>query len=105
MTTTLGYWKLNFDTSFKDGYTTTRVVLKNANGNTLGAWTNNFESHNVLCAKIEAAIQTLKIAEVMRIDKILFEGDIANVILTLNGLDDFGDWRARSLIAQGRGIL
>lgn len=79
--------KMNFDAAFKDGKTTTVVILRNHIGQILRAWVNRFDSENALCAETEAATQALQNAIDVQLDCVQFEGDAFNVIMALNGLD------------------
>lgn len=46
---------MNFDADYKDGKTTTGVILQNHVGNILRAWINHFDSDNALYAEYEVA--------------------------------------------------
>lgn len=86
--------KFNFDAAFKDGCTTTGVVLWNSTGAVLGAWIHHFVFDNAFRAETEAVVQALQIASELNIRKATFEGDVANVILALQGNSQFDDWCA-----------
>lgn len=100
-----GELKLNFDAAYEEGVIVTGVVLRDSDGRIMGAWTNRFMSDNPFCAETEVAIQALKIAVELRIENATFEGDAAFVILALQGLSEFEDWRAVNNIKEGRQIL
>lgn len=63
------YPKFKFDTAFKDGHTTTGVVLRNADGCLLGAQVSQCMSDNAYCAELEAALQAFHIATRLKIDQ------------------------------------
>lgn len=100
-----GVLKLNFDAAYKDGCTVTAAVLRNNSGTILGAWVNRFHSENSFCSEVEAAVQALKIAADLKINTACFEGDAHNVILVMNGFTQFQDWRAKSVLEEGKRIL
>lgn len=85
-----GFLKFSFDVAFKDGKTITGCLLRNSFG-TVGAWLNHFVLINPFYAETEAAIQALTHASTLNLDKVLFEGDAANVIYALNGMVDYED--------------
>lgn len=89
-------------TAYVDGKFGTGCILRDEGGNILGAWINHFSTDNAYCAEAEAAIQALKIAEELRLDKVILEGDAMFVILALQGMDEFEDWKATTKIAEGR---
>lgn len=90
-------YKLNFQAAFKDFCSVTGCVLRNSDGQILGTWVNRFASENPFCAEAEAAIQALKIAGELKLEKVMAEVDALNVIMAINGLDVFEDWKAKSL--------
>lgn len=100
-----GDLKINFDAAFKDGHTATGVVLRNSQSQIMGAWVNHFSSENPFCAEAEAATQAFRIASELRIERVLIEGDAQTVILALQGMNQFLDWRARAHIDEGRMFL
>lgn len=51
-----GELKLNFDVAFKNGKTTTEIILRNSAGEIKGVWVNHFNNENSFCAEVEAAI-------------------------------------------------
>lgn len=100
-----GEYKLNFDAAFANGITHRRVVFRNDLGVVLGAWTNCFKSENSFCVETEAAVQALKIAQSLQLERVTFEGDALNVILAFSGVSDAEDWRARKLLSDGRNLM
>lgn len=99
---TAGEVKFNFDAAFSEGKTATGCILRDAWGTILGAWVNHFKTDNAFCAGVEAAIQALKIAEELKLEKVCIEGDAMFVILAMNGMDEFAVWRATNSIMEGR---
>lgn len=97
--------KMNFDAAFKDGKTTIGVVLRDHNETILGAWTYHFGNDNAYCAEAEAAVQALKIGNDLMLDKVIFEGDAMFVILAIQEVQRFEEWRARAKILEGRCLL
>lgn len=95
-----GELKLNFDAAFKEGKTTTTVELRNSDNILLGAWINHFSSDNPFCAEAEAAFQALRIATDLQLDRVIVEGDAQTVILVMQGVSQFEDWRAKKNIGQ-----
>lgn len=81
-----GEYKINFDSAFRDYNATYAVVLRNHHSDILGAWSNHFFSSNSFCAEMEAALQALKVADEMRLPKVLLEGDAQQVVLSLQGI-------------------
>lgn len=100
-----GGMKMNFDAAFKEGRTVTGYVLHDHRGTILGAWVTGLVSDNPFCAETEAAIQALKRAQELHLEKIHFEGDAANVILALQGVVRFEDWRAKAKLDEGHRLL
>lgn len=74
--------KFKFEVAFKDGRTTTRVVLCNADGCIVGAYVNHFVYDKSYCAELEAVVQAFHIAA-LQIEQASFKGDTANVIFAL----------------------
>lgn len=101
----LGKVKFNFDAAFKDGITFIRVILRNESYFILGVQTNSFVFSKLYCAEIEAAVQALKIADELGIKEVVFEGDVAYLILALQGLEEYDDWCAISNLSLGHHIL
>lgn len=101
----LGELKMNFDASLIDHSATSAVVLRDHHGQVRGAWINHFNSSNSFCAELEAAIQAFSIAESLNITRLWLEGDALQVILTLQGLDQYRDWRALDNINRGKTFL
>lgn len=101
----LGTLKMNFDAAYKDGKATTGVILRNHAGNILRAWMNHFDFDNAFYAESKAATQALQNAKALQLVDVNFEGDAFGVIMALNGLDDYNDWRAMKNIMWGRKIL
>lgn len=100
-----GELKFNFDVAFKDGVTTTGCILRNSNGTIVGAWVNRFKSDNPFFAEIEAAIQALKLANELNLERVSFEGDASNFVLALKGFHEFENWQAFSLHEVGCNLL
>lgn len=70
------------------------------------AWINHFLSCNSFCAEMEAVIQAFELAQEMQINKAMFEDDSLQVVLSLQGLNNFCDWRrARTNISKGKLLL
>lgn len=69
----------------------------------LGA--NRFSSKNPFCVEAKAAIQAFKMVIELNLDKITVEGDAQAVILAMHGVSEFGDWRAKHLIEEGKKYL
>lgn len=84
-----GMMKFNFDVAYKEGSTVAGVIMRNDNGTILGAWTSSSETPNAFGVETAAVIQALKIVEELGIEEAIFEGDAANIILALQGLDKF----------------
>lgn len=101
----LGDLKLNFDVSLIDKSAISAIILRNHYGVLKGAWINHFFSSNSFCAEMEAAIQALSIAADLHLPNVWFEGDALQVILLLQGIEDFCDWRAHTNIVKGRLLL
>lgn len=80
-------------------------MLRNHYGTILGAWAHHFYPPNVLCAEMEAMIQTLNLAERLHLNNVCFEGDSLGVILALNGMDSQADWRVLDNVDRGRVLL
>lgn len=62
----LGNYKFNFDVSPANNRAVAVAVLRNHNGDILGACTNHFSS-NSFCAKMEAVVQTFGIANDLKL--------------------------------------
>lgn len=100
-TSSQGWTQDQFWCSHKEGKNATGVVLRNEMGAILGAWVNHFTHENAYCAEIEAAIQALKISDSLQLDRVPFEGDAMLVILALQGLNQFQEWKAQKQIDEG----
>lgn len=100
-----GYLKLNFDAAYRDGTTITGVILRDSSGDIKGAWVHRFESMNAFCAETEVANQALHIATTLNLSKVIIEGDATTVVMALNGIDDYTDWRVTHLSIDGRSTL
>lgn len=96
---------MNCDAAFKDGITAMSYVLQNHLGLILGAWTYHFVSNNPFCSKLEMIVQTLQQATMLQLEKATIEEDASNVILAIQVLDDFVDWKARVNIVLGKKLL
>lgn len=101
----LGNYKFNFDISLADNRAIAATTLQNHNGDILGAWTNHFFSSNLFCAETEAVVQTFGIAKDLKMQVTNFKGDALPMILSLRGIGQFDDWRARRTIDKGRTFL
>lgn len=51
---------------------------------------------------MEGAIQAPTIAEDLKLPKVWFEGDSLHVVLSLQRMKDFCDWKASASIGKGR---
>lgn len=100
-----GEYKLNFDAAYAHGTTYTGVVLRNEVGVVLGAWTKCFQSENSFCAKTVAAVQALKIAHTLQLERVTIEGDALNVIMALSGVSDAEDWKAKKDLIEGKKLV
>lgn len=100
-----GEFKMNFDAAFSRGISYTGVILRNDSGLVLGAWTNCFPSENSFCAETLAAVQALKIAHSLRLDRVSFEGDALNVVMALSGVSAAENWKAIRDLIVGRKLL
>lgn len=105
----LRYWKrckpkgrLNFDAAFYEGKSATSCIIWDEYENIFGAWVNHFRNDNAFCAESEAAIQALKIAKDLNLDKVIIEGDAMFVILAMHGMAEFADWKATKQIEEGK---
>lgn len=83
----------------------TGIVLRDSNGIIVGVGVNRLISNNPYCAEMKAAIQALKVATQLKMKVTTFKGDEFNVIMTLNGLEEYDEWKTRKLINQGRKVL
>lgn len=90
-----GEMKLNFDAAFFNGKIAKSVVLQNLTGEMKGG-------DNSFCAETEAAIQTVHIGISLNLESVTIEGDALFVILTLQGMMQFEDWRAKLNIEEGQ---
>lgn len=59
----------------------------------------------IIYIESKSTTQALNIATKLKLDKVTFEGDAQNVILTLHGLSQFGDWEARKIVEDCQKIL
>lgn len=82
---------MNFDASFVNECTSMGVVLRNNVGVILRAWTNHFQNELSFCAETEAALQVLKLAQSMNLDRVTIQGDALNVIMTFSGMSKVED--------------
>lgn len=55
-------------------------------------------AQSILFVSRQKLAQALHIATDLKVDKVTFEGDAQNVILSIHGLAQFGDWRARKIV-------
>lgn len=102
---TQGRIKFNFDVEFQDGDTITAMVSRNEFGAIMGAWTGSFKSYNPYGAETKTVIQACKNAKEMEAQEVDFKGDAANVILALQGIKEFEDWKVIHLLTEGHCLL
>lgn len=81
------------------------MVLRNEHRLILGACTNRFQAENPFCAEAEAAVQALKVADELKLDKINIEGDAHNVIMAIRGFTEFEDWKTKKIMETGKALL
>ena len=79
--------KINFDTAIREEKTIVAVVGRDANGNLLLAWSEQFESGNSLLGEARATWFAMKCAVNEGFQNIILEGDAWNVIEPLKKSD------------------
>lgn len=78
---------MNFDASFVNECTSMGVVLRN----NVSVMPKYFQNELSFCAETEAAVQVLKLAQSMNLDRVTIEGDALNVIMTFSGMSKVED--------------
>lgn len=66
---------------------------------------NHFSHDNSFCAESEATIQALHIGLTLKHEETTFEGDAMFVVLALQGMQQFEDWKAKKSIEDSKKIL
>lgn len=100
-----GFLKVNFDSSFVDDCVVAGIIVRNAQGSAISAWTGCSIASSPFAAEAVAAYQALKWAEDNELQHIVFEGDALNVVLALNGVNDCIEWQGKHRILLGRTLL
>lgn len=101
----MGELKANFDVSLFDCSATSAVIIKDHYGQVKGPWINSLFSNNSFCVEMKVAIQAFLVAKELKLHRVCFEGDALQVIITLQGLEQFSDWRASFNIKKSRMFL
>lgn len=97
-----GEFKINFDAAFKDGMASLGVVLRDSVEIIRGSWINRFRAVNAFCVEVEVAVQAFQVTEALQLDKVSFEGDAHNVIMTILGCSQFEDWKVETIMETGK---
>ncbi|XP_030970070.1 uncharacterized protein LOC115990375 [Quercus lobata] len=90
--------KINFDAAIREEKTTVSVVGRDANGNLLLAWSEQFESENSLLGEARVAWFAMKCAMNEGFQNIILEGDAWNVIESLKKSDITPHWSIKSIL-------
>ncbi|KAL3641648.1 hypothetical protein CASFOL_012463 [Castilleja foliolosa] len=81
----IGWFKINMDAAFKDGNACSGVVIRNANGSFVHAYSMEHKCLDANTAEALAILDSCLVAQKLGLQKVLFESDCLNVVSFING--------------------
>ncbi|KAL3640561.1 hypothetical protein CASFOL_015529 [Castilleja foliolosa] len=95
-----GWHKINVDSAFDNGMTTTGIVIRNYNGSIIQAHTQNHTCLDSMAAECLAILEACLVAEKLNLHMAIFESDCLNAISSINGNSLINFWPSDPVVEK-----